>query len=73
MLPYLFISLLIYEFSFLVLYWSLFFSFGPRHVACGMFPNQGFNPCPQHGMLSVLTLDHQGNPLVFYFNNIITS
>lgn len=24
-------------------------------------------------MLSVLTLDHQGSPLVFYFNNIITS
>ena len=36
MLPYLFVNLLIYEFSCLVLCCSLFLSFGPRHVARGV-------------------------------------
>ena len=35
MLPYLFVNLRSYEFC-LVLCCSLFFSFGPRHVACGV-------------------------------------
>ena len=31
-------------------------------TACGIFPDQGLIPCPLHGQLESLPLDHQGSP-----------
>ena len=31
-------------------------------VACGIFPDQGSNPCPLHWKADSLPLDHQGSP-----------
>ena len=58
------------------LQWLLFFwSTGCRHMgsvvaahrlccstACGIFPDQGSNPCPLHWQVNCLALDHQGSP-----------
>ena len=41
-------------------------------VACGIFPDQGLNPCLLHWQVYSLTLSHQGSPLNFsqYFPNV---
>ena len=31
-------------------------------VACGMFPQQGSNPCPLHQQVDAYPLHHQGSP-----------
>ena len=31
-------------------------------TVCGIFPDQGLNPCLLHGQLGSLPLDHQGSP-----------
>ena len=31
-------------------------------VVCGIFPNQGLNPCPLHWQADSLPLSHQGSP-----------
>ena len=31
-------------------------------AACGIFPNQGSNPCPLHWQMDSLPLGHQGSP-----------
>ena len=31
-------------------------------VACGIFPDQGLNPCPLHWQADSLPLSHQGSP-----------
>jgi len=31
-------------------------------VACGIFPDQGSNPCPPHWQEDSLPLSHQGSP-----------
>ena len=31
-------------------------------MACGIFPEQGWNPCPLHWQVDSSPLDHQGNP-----------
>ena len=31
-------------------------------AACGTFPDQGSNPCPQHWQVDLLPLNHQGSP-----------
>ena len=44
-------------------------------VACGIFPDQGSNPCPLHWQADSQPLRHQGSPIflfliiIFYFNN----
>ena len=41
---------------------------GPSHsVACGIFPDQGLNPCPLHWQADSQPLRHQGSPLQSYF------
>ena len=38
-------------------------------VACGIFPDQGSNPCPLHWQADSQPLRHQGSPLSnFYFS-----
>ena len=34
-------------------------------VACGIFPDQGLNPCPLHWQADSQPLRHQGSPTVF--------
>ena len=46
---------------------------GPsRSVACGIFPDQGSNPCPLHWQADSQPLRHQGSPVhillrIFYY------
>ena len=35
-----------------------------RSAACGIFPDQGSNPCPLHWQADSQPLHHQGSPLV---------
>ena len=37
-------------------------------VACGIFPNQGLNPCPLHWQADSQPLCHQGSPIVLFCN-----
>ena len=40
---------------------------GPsRSAACGIFPDQGSNPCPLHWQVGSQPLRHQGSPRVFF-------
>ena len=41
-------------------------------VACGIFPDQGSNPCPLHWQADSQPLRHQGSPLTNNFNSTIT-
>ena len=34
-------------------------------MACGIFPDQGSNPCPLHWQADSSPLDHQGSPMFF--------
>ena len=46
---------------------------GPsRSAACGIFPDQGSNPCPLHWQADSQPLRHQGSPLPYFLrpNNI---
>ena len=36
-------------------------------AACGIFPDQGSNPCPLHWQADSQTLHHQGSPRMFTF------
>ena len=38
-------------------------------VACGIFPNQGSNPCPPHWQADSQPLRHQGSPCWKIFNH----
>ena len=41
-------------------------------LACGIFPDQGLNPCLLHWQADSLPLSHQGSPrLIFYFMEAI--
>ena len=35
-----------------------------RSVACGIFPDQGSNPCPLHWQADSQPLRHQGSPVI---------
>ena len=35
-------------------------------VACGIFPDQGLNPCPPHWQADSYPLHHQGSPIYIY-------
>ena len=42
---------------------SVFVAHGPScSAACGIFPDQGSNPCPLHWQADSQPLRHQGNP-----------
>ena len=43
-------------------------------VACGIFPDQGSNPCPLHWQADSQPLCHQGSPLIsFLFLSLLDS
>ena len=41
-------------------------------VACGIFPDQGLNPCPLHWQADSQPLRHQGSPVDFLMMAILT-
>ena len=43
-----------------------------RSAACGIFPDQGSNPCPLHWQADSQPLRHQGSPSLFFWWNIFT-
>ena len=47
---------------------SVVVAHGPScFAACGIFPDQGSNPCPLHWQVDSQPLRHQGSPLLFLF------
>ena len=47
---------------------SVVVAHGPScSAACGIFPEQGSNPCPLHWQADSQPLRHQGNPSISYF------
>ena len=47
---------------------SVIVAHGPGcSVACGIFPDQGSNPCPLHWQADSQLLRHQGSPLFTHF------
>ena len=51
---------------------SVVVAHGPsRSTACGIFPDQGSNPCPLHWQADSQPLRHQGSPLFYFFNIFI--
>ena len=42
-------------------------------AACGIFPDQGSNPWPQHWQADSQPLCHQGSPSSLYFNLVYTT
>ena len=46
---------------------SVIVAHGPsRSAACGIFPDQGSNPCPPHWQADSQPLRHQGSPSSFF-------
>ena len=49
---------------------SVIVAHGPScFTACGIFPDQGSNPCPLHWQADFQPLRHQGSPLEGFFNH----
>ena len=49
---------------------SVIVAHGPScSAACGIFPDQGLNPCALHWQADSQSLRHQGSPPKFFFNN----
>ena len=47
---------------------SVIVAHGPScSVACGIFPDQGSNPCPLHWQADSQPLRHQGSPILVFF------
>ena len=47
---------------------SVIVAHGPsRSAACGIFPDQGPNPCPLHWQADSQPLRHRGSPHIFFF------
>ena len=44
-----------------------------RSAACGIFPDQGSNPCPPHWQADSQPLRHQGSPSSTNFNTCIAA
>ena len=40
-------------------------------AACGIFPDQGSNPCPLHWQADSQPLRHQGSPLMLHFYHFL--
>ena len=52
---------------------SVIVAHGPScSAACGIFPDQGSNPCPLHWQADSQPLRHQGSPLFLLFNFLST-
>ena len=50
---------------------SVIVAHGPScSAACGIFPDQGSNPCPLHWQADSQPLRHQGSPLISFFIQI---
>ena len=48
---------------------SVVVAHGPTcSAACGIFPDQGSNPCPLHWQADSQPLRHQGSPLLLFLN-----
>ena len=48
---------------------SVIMAHGPScSAACGIFPDQGSNPCPLHRQADSQPLRHQGSPIYFFMN-----
>ena len=48
---------------------SVVVAHGPScSAACGIFPDQGSNPCPLQWQADSQPLRHQGSPILFFFN-----
>ena len=46
---------------------SVVVAHGPSYsAACGIFPDQGSNPCPLHWQADSQPLRHQGSPTIFH-------
>ena len=47
---------------------SVIVAHGPSHsAACGIFPDQGSNPCPLHWQADSQPLRHQGSPCTIFY------
>ena len=49
-----------------LLLWSTGSRRAGRSAACGIFPDQGSNPCPLHWQADSQSLRHQGSPLLVF-------
>ena len=53
---------------------SVVVAHGPScSMACGIFPDQGSNPCPLHQQADSQPLRHQGSPKMFYEVSVLLS
>ena len=51
---------------------SVVVAHGPScSAACGIFPDQGSNPCPLHWQADSQPLRHQGSPRRLYFDSLL--
>ena len=51
---------------------SVVVAHGPSHsAACGIFPDQGSNPCPLHWQADSQPLRHQGSPVFNFLSGIL--
>ena len=51
---------------------SVIVAHGPScSAACGIFPDQGSNPCPPHRQADSQPLRHQGSPVILFLKNVI--
>ena len=51
---------------------SVVVAHGPScSAACGIFPDQGSNPCPLHWQADSQPLRHQGSPLYIFLNFVL--
>ena len=51
---------------------SVIVAHGPSYsAACGIFPDQGSNPCPLHWQADSQPLRHQGSPTLYIFFSLI--
>ena len=39
--------------------------------SCGIFPDQGLNPCPLQRQVDSFPLSHEGSPTITYFDDIL--
>ena len=52
---------------------SVIVAHGPScSAACGIFPDQGSNPCPLHWQAESQPLRHQGSPIFHFLRNLHT-
>ena len=52
---------------------SVVVAHGPScSAACGIFPDQGSNPCPLHWQADSQPLRHQGSPYIFIFYTLFS-